>query len=418
MSSSLLLSETYSFLDECLNELWLADESAKEYEELDAYLEIFEANSNNKEVLDKVNKNTEVKAKTESHLKKAIQSIINAISNLVNNIKGFFTGKKYDAKSKELNAKLAAAKKEDPSIASKKVKILDTNKFNQQYESLLKEAEGIDAELASGRDLVISPILDKISSFCSSGASALTVSVGMEAALQAASSSKEMANKMVGYLEKDKALQEKLMNSVGEKEYNSFKKDITSLGKRVSLRQMILRLKGYKANSLEDAVKKTFNQCDSIFSGIGELIGIAGNNPTPNDGSLSKTAQTMKTVGYFLKNGKDTSSAAKKILGNGGGKVAKRILGNEDVKNVAKTAMNMVNTNQKYKRDNYVAKRDAAEAAYNKDKKLKKSKNKSNQSMYDAVRGTYDKNSKVKDSALGSALGNALDSLDSVHDLF
>lgn len=395
-----------NYLNDCLSELKLAQESMNEYEEIDAYLEIFEADKQNQKLLDQIKKNEKAKAGTESHLKKAIHAIIDAINKLIAKIKNVFSSKKMDEKEKGLNSKLAAAKKYGISINGKKVKILDTGKFNSQYDALLKEAEDFDKQLAAGKDVIINPIINKIKNFCTGGVNAISVSVGMEAALQAASSSKEMAREMSAYLEKDRALQERLMDAVGEKEYKSFKKDVDAFGKRVSLRQAILRLKGYKAQSLEDSIKRTFDQCDKIFSSVGDLASVALNNPIKNDGSMSKLEYNAKTAAYFAKHRKEVAPAAKDLISNRGVKVANRILGNEEIKDVAQLASSTMKNKDSYNRKLFKATQKAYDDAVKKNARLinSKNKNKSDQSMMNSILGTYDKNSTLKGSALDKAI--------------
>ena len=86
---------------------------------MEDFLEIFEANDDN--VKAQVSKNQEVKENTESHIKKAIDALINMIKSAINNIKGFFFGKKLDEKQKEMNAKLDAAKKKNPNVGKKQI---------------------------------------------------------------------------------------------------------------------------------------------------------------------------------------------------------------------------------------------------------------------------------------------------------
>ena len=386
-------------LNDCLNELRLAQECLKEWVDIDPYMEIFEAES--EEVKAQVNKNTEVKEKTEGHIKKAIDALINMIKSVISKIKGFFFGKKLDDKQKEMNAKMQAAKKKNPGIGKKQIKILDTNKFNSESSALEKEAEEALKQLSFGKDVLVGPIVDKISKFMSTGASSITTSIGMEAALQAASSSKEIAKNLANTLNEDLALQEKLKESVGTKEYNKFKKDIEAMGKTVSLRQALLRLRGYKASSLQGAIENTYKQCDEVFSGMGDLVGTFLTNPNKDNGSMSRPEYLAKTAKHFMSQD-GTKKAVKNVIKNK--RLINKITGNEDIKNVIDTAGKIADSNSKYNREVYKAGVKAQKEAIKKDKKLRKSKNKSNQGVKDAILGTYDDNSTLKNSKAAKAL--------------
>lgn len=388
-------------LDECLQELMLAEECASHYVEIDSYYEIFEAS--NPELQNQVKNNQSVVAKTESHLKKAIQAIIDMIHKLISNIKNFFTKGRINDREKQMKASYEASKRKDPSIKNKKISCLDVNKFKKQSDDLTNEAESLYRQLDAGNNVDTTNIINRISNFCSSGASAVTVSIGMEAALQAASSSKEMAREISNYLEQNIDIQERLMNSVGKKEYQKFKKDVDCMGKKISLRRKILELHGYTAKSFEDAIQKTYSECENVFSGLGTLVGVVMSNPENNkDGSKSKVGIALSTGKHILKNYDEVKPALKDVKDNHGIKMIKRIAGNEDISNVGKLATDMANRNTDIKHQMYVNNKKASKKAIKKHNKLLNSKSKSNQSMMDSMMGNYDDNSNVRDNKLAN----------------
>ena len=179
-------------LDECLYYLGEAEKYLSLYQEIDPFEEIFEAYSPETKL--KVEQNNKAKTGVMGSITKACQAVLRMIQNIIDSIRDFFDKQKLDKKTREAYEAYKAKLATNPELKNKKFTVKDFTKMNQDYNKLLKEAENADRELAKGNEFSLDNLFKKITTFCGGVASGVTVSVGMEAALNMASSSREIAN--------------------------------------------------------------------------------------------------------------------------------------------------------------------------------------------------------------------------------
>lgn len=400
MDNVLIYEENDKLYNGFLKCLIESEHYMNQYIDIDPYEEIFEAE--NEETANKIKNNEESEIKSVSSMKKASNKLVQIIQNIILAIKNFFKKRRLDKGQREALDAYRQRCKEDPSLKNKQVQALDTEKFNEASNDILKEAEEADKKLANGEDVDISSIMNKIKIFCSGAVSGFMVPIGIEAALQTASSSKEIANQELDYLNKDLELQKQISDAIGEKELKKFKKDLAALGKRQSLRGAILKLQGYKAKSVEDAFDKTINEVSNLVGGGVNIAALFMADPNGGDISKSKAANIAHTAGYAAKNAGKIGKSVKQI-GSHGIKMGTKMAKNEQIQNLVKTGVGVYNDIDKTARDQYQAKKDAEKAQRAREKAAKKyekdvKKDVSNQSLVDSLTGAHDKNAKVSHS--------------------
>lgn len=378
-------------LDECLYYLKEAEDFLNMYKELDPFEEIFEAYKPETQL--KVDQNQKAKTGVMGSLSKACQAVITFIQNLIDSIKDFFEKRKLDHNARKAYEEFKAKCAKDPSLKHKKVTVKDFTKYNQEYEKLLAEAAEADEALAKGSELNLDTLFKKIKDFCGNTTKGIVVAVGMEAALNIASSSQEIAQNIYSSLSKDKALEEQLMQAVGKHETKKFERQMKSLGKRVSLHRLVMQMKGTYSKSVEEGISNTF---ETVWDIIGHAKNIANTTGDldPDLAVKGNAIQRAKGTVSYIKNNfgtlvKDGGGAAVK-----GGDIAMRLMGNETIKQTAKDAYKAKSQMTKDARSEYQAKQKAAKArAKQAAKDAKKKKAIHQQSARDAFLASNDPNS-------------------------
>lgn len=320
-------------LDECLYYLREADKYLALYHEIDPFEEIFEAYKPETQL--KVDQNQKAKTGVMGSLTKACQAVMKLIQNIIDSIKDFFARRNLSKEKREAYDAFKAKCAKDPSIKNKKVTVKDFTKINQDYNKILSEAENADKELAKGNDLNLDNLFSKITKFCGDATKGVTVSVGMEAALNMASSSQEIAQNIYNSLKSDKALENKLMEAVGSKETKRFERQMKSLGKRISLHRGIMKMKGTYSHSVEEAIDNTFDTVWDVVGHVKNLAGTTGDLDPDIAVKGNALQRTANTVSYIGKNFGTLTKDGSKALWKGGN-LARRMLGNETIEDTVK----------------------------------------------------------------------------------
>lgn len=363
-------------IDDCLYHLMEAEKCMKDYQELDIYTEIFEATDPKTAV--QLKRNEKAISGTTNHLKAAFNAIIQMIRNLISSITDFFQKRLMKDSERQAYEDFKAACKNNPELANKKITVMDFRKFNKEYEQLLAEAEDTDRKLATGQDTPVEEIIKKMTEFCGGAAKGAMTAVGCEVALNYASSSREAAQKMLNVLKTDEQVHQQIVDAIGKKEAKKFEKSMAALGKRATLRRKIMQMKGTASKSFEDAVLNTFKEVESIAKGASS---VAGKLPA-NDPSKSKAGNLAATAKAVWQNKGEVVQAGKQIAK--GSSLIQRVMGNEEINQGVKGAMDMSAKAQQAAREQY---KDSV-------KKPKKKKFRlEDQSMTDALLGRHDPNS-------------------------
>lgn len=371
----------FTLLDECLIHLMEADEALSKYNEIDAFSEIFEAD-NSDEVRNKLMENHAVELNSKSGLEKACDALINFIKGIINSIKDFFEKAKLSEKERQAYDAFKAAAAKDPNLKNKRITVADFKKLDAGYQELLNEAKAIDNDLVKGNDKDVNPILKKITDYCDDLGKGIVTSIGIEAALNVASSSTEIARKMSKELTDDSAIMQNIRASIGDKQAAKFKRQMDSLGKRISLQRGIMRLKGTYSKSVQDGISKTYqNIMDAV--GAAQDIAKVGGPKTGADKNIVQNA--AETVKYAVKNRKEVAKAGKAAVKNSG--IISRLSGNETIKKGVGKAVDIVNDSNKQARELYKQENPGPlKRVFNKPKTH-------NQTAMQAIMGVNDENS-------------------------
>jgi hypothetical protein len=122
-------------LDECLQNLFYAQEAMKEWIPMTEYEVIFEA-AENQETADKLAKNEETATKSVGFVRRAIDAVINMIKKLVAQIKDFVARLTMSGEDRAAFDKFKQMMDEDPALKNKKVSVADFRKISSQYDDL------------------------------------------------------------------------------------------------------------------------------------------------------------------------------------------------------------------------------------------------------------------------------------------
>ena len=245
-------------LDECLQNLFYAEEAMKEWIPLTEYEILFEAGIN-QEVKDKITKNEDTANKSTGFVQKAINAVIKLISSILRPIQEFIA--RFTMSSEERNAfdQFKAAMAKDPKLKNRKISVLDFRKINSAYDELAKEIDRNIQSVNANESHSIDGITDKVTKFLNGTTSAVTSIVGADVALKMADSNIEMAQKIKQLLESESGIMKSLSESLGKKDAAKFKKEIDAAAKNTKLHQLKVKLFRHKYDSLEECVNGTLN---------------------------------------------------------------------------------------------------------------------------------------------------------------
>lgn len=373
-------------MDDCLFYLNEAERYLSLYCEIDPFEEIFEAYKPETQL--KVEQNAKAKTGVMGSLTKACQAIMKIIQNIIDSITDFFAKRNMDDEKRKAYESFKAACAKDPTLKNKKITVKDFNQLNQEYSAILSEAEKADRELAKGKELNIEGLLSKITSFTGNIGKGAMIAVGAEAALNMASSSQEIAQKMYSSLKNDKKLEQELIDAIGKKETKRFERDMKSLTKRVSLHRGIMKLKGTYSKSVEEAIDHTF---DSVWDLVGHAVKIA-DTTKDLDKDIEVTGNALQRAGnkvsYIRKNFGTLAKSGAAIAKNSD--IARRALGNETIRNTAINAMKTNSDSTKMARQKYQNELSVQKA---RQKEANRKKGVHEQSMWDSMVGKNDPNS-------------------------
>ena len=245
-------------LDECLQNLFYAEEAMKDWIPVTEYEVLFEATIS-QDVKNKITQNDDTANKSVGFVRKAINAVITLISNIINSIRSFIAKFTMSGEEREAFDKFKAAMAQDPKLKNRKISVMDFRKINKAYDDLLKELEENMVAVKSNEDHPIDDITKKINTFISGTASSVTSIVGADLALKMADSNIEMAKKISQILQDESGLMKSLSNSLGKKDAVKFKKEIDAAAKNTKLHQLKVKLFRHKYDSLQDCVQGTFN---------------------------------------------------------------------------------------------------------------------------------------------------------------
>ena len=253
------------YAGDCVEALYEASQSLKDYIEIDSYSEIFE--SENPEVKEKIDNNKAVVEKTDNAILRAIKALKNLISRIINSITDFFKKLGMDKGERDAFEQFKEACKQDPSLKNKKITVNDYRKVIANYDEMIKELEATDRDLAMKKETPFQTIQRKIQEKLSQTVQSAGTLVTSQIAYDMARDNKSAARAIGMLLKNDSAVLDKLEKDLGTAQTKKYVKDIQCLGKRVSIRRFIINIRHKECKCLLDTIKTTTNSFVDLLHG-------------------------------------------------------------------------------------------------------------------------------------------------------
>lgn len=297
-------------LDACLYNLHQVDLLMEGYQEVGSYEAIFE--SEDPEVKETLVKNKKIEGGVGEHLKKAAEAVLQMIHKFIDFFKNIFGTVGMSKEEKDLYNQFKEACKKDPSLKNKQVTVKDFRETMKQYDALKKEVEQAERDLRAGKETDTDQLINKIKSFAAGAGKGIAMTVGLEAAVNIATTSDDWSKAMYMAVKNDDGpIMQSIIDNVGKKNAKDFQKTTKALGKRISLRRSWMKAKGQICENTNEAIKKTFSDLQT-FSGIKktfkkaqgneevkqltkEIIGDAASSAAKAAGMASKVAVNKAT---------------------------------------------------------------------------------------------------------------------------
>ena len=271
--------------DDCLRNLYLCQETMKDWVPMTEYEMIYEA------AVDPVTakaaeKNNAIADKSTGYIQKAIDAVKSLINKLITMVKDFIDRITLKGEEKAAFEKYRKMCAEDPSLKNKKVTVQDFRQKQQQYNELLNEVEKeikkSEAEEGYPVDNVIKKITDKAKNIAGSTG----VIMSADAAMKIAESNVQAARVLNGALNTDYGLMDKLSKALGEKDASKFKKRVGAAARNTKLTRLKIHIMRRQYDSIQDCVKST----------------------------LASVLNPMSSVTKHLKNNEDTAAARRVVI--------------------------------------------------------------------------------------------------------
>lgn len=278
-------------LDECLQNLFYAQEAMKEWIPMTEYEVIFEA-AENQETADKLAKNEETATKSVGFVRRAIDAVINMIKKLVAQIKDFVARLTMSGEERAAFDKFKQMMEEDPALKNKKVSVADFRKISSQYDELLNKIENEMRAVKANDEHSIDGIVKQVTDFTKNTASAATTIVAADTALKMADSNVTMAKALSKALSSETGLMEHLSKTLGTKDSVKFKKEIDAAAKNTILHRLKVTLFRHKYDSLKECVNGTFD----AFTKLGWDSATMAKRALNNEYTGTAIKTTAKTV--------------------------------------------------------------------------------------------------------------------------
>lgn len=299
------------YAGDCVEALYEASQSLKDYVEIDSYSEIFE--SENPEVKEKIDNNKAVVEKTDNAILRAIKALKNLISRIINSITDFFKKLGMDKGERDAFEQFKEACKQDPSLKNKKITVNDYRKVIANYDEMIKELEATDRDLAMKKETPFQTIQRKIQEKLSQTVQSVGTLVTSQIAYDMARDNKSAARAIGMLLKSDNTVLDKLEKDLGTAQTKKYVKDIQCLGKRVSIRRFIINIRHKQCKCLLDTLKTTTNSFVDLLHG----------RVTADNARMAKRVLDNDNVGGAIKGAAKTVATA---TGKGAGGYVKDLV--------------------------------------------------------------------------------------------
>ena len=279
------------------------------YQEVGSYEAIFE--SENPEVKETLVNNKKIENGVCDHLKKAAQAVLNMINKFIDFFRNIFGVAGMSKEEKALYDNFKEACKKDPALKNKKVTVQDFRETMKQYEALKQEVEQAERDLRAGKETDCEKLLNKIKDFAAGAGKGVAMTVGLDAAVNIATTSKDFSKAMyMAVKNEDSPVMQSIIDTVGKKNAKDFQKKTKSLGSWISLRRGWMKARHQVCQNTNEAISKTFNDLKT-FSGAKKIFKKAQGNEEVHQltkdvigGSVSAAAKATSMAGKMAVNKK------------------------------------------------------------------------------------------------------------------
>ena len=164
-------------------------------------------------------------------------------------------------KERKLYERVVEACKKDPELANKRITVTDFRQSKQEYLRLMQQIENAEKQ---GNMSEVDRLMEQIKQGLSGALGGVTVSVGMQAAMNIAQSNREMAALISNQLQSDSKWLDMMSNAVGQKEAQKFQKDIQNYTKECRVKRFILGIRGKMFSNVADAVGDIYKSAEQL----------------------------------------------------------------------------------------------------------------------------------------------------------
>jgi hypothetical protein len=298
----------------------------KEYTELSDYQMIFEADDPN--VMNTVIKNKQVEQSGNNALTRAMNAIINMIKNLIKTIKDFFATFTMSKSEKNAFYAFREACKKDPSLANKQVHISDWKKAmetrNKQYDNLCAKLDSSMKQMDSCDEMTANKLLADakagVDEFIKGSGSALAkdaVVITAGVLEKWGQSSIDRAQQILTILETDQKFYQNLVDSMGQKDVDKYKKRMKQYASRNILMDLKVKLSRKMYDDIGQCVQAEAREI-SRFGGLGLVASNTGRHLIKSAGKFAKSDIGQETIAQTIEGKKQSGyeEQYKKLMAN------------------------------------------------------------------------------------------------------
>lgn len=275
------------------SELELALEEASKIKNTN-FLVLFEADQ--PVAANTMQQNQQQKQGVVSHLSNALEALRKMITSLMTRISDWFQKLTMGNKEKQLYDRVVEACKKDPQLAGKQISVTDFRAARKEYLNIMRQIELAEQQ---GNQSAADRLIEQLKGGFGGALKGITVTVGMQAAMNIAQSNREMAAMISEQLKNDSRLVDTMEQAVGRKEANKFQKDVQRYTKECKLRRAILGIRGKLFSNVADAVTDVY---DSVEQAV--------------DFAQTPAGATKIVKGARVLGNKTTTDMARRLAGN------------------------------------------------------------------------------------------------------
>ena len=242
--------------DECLRNLYYAQEAMKDWIPLSEYEMIFEA-SENPETARKVAQNEETETKTVGFVRKAIDAVIQMIKKLYEAVKDLIDRCTMSGAEREAFNQFKETMAQDPALKNKKITVQDFRKINETYDSLINEIDQNIRSVKANADHPIDGLVEKVTGFLKGTVTSSATIVAADLALKIADSNMELAKVLKVALKEESTIMETLSKSLGKRRAEKFRKEIDAAAKNTMLHRLKVRLFRKRYDNIHEVIQGT-----------------------------------------------------------------------------------------------------------------------------------------------------------------